>query len=102
MTEPIIKQMSINELIDLDEIFDGIDENEPTQQDLELAAIERILSDSEPTDLDREVLDMEFDLDSLETKPTPELVEALNDWSFRTDYRGNDDNGSVRVHVQIC
>lgn len=26
--------------------------------------------------------------DDLEVKPTTEMIEALNDWSFRTDYRG--------------
>jgi hypothetical protein len=30
--------------------------------------------------------------DDLEVKPTPEMIEALNDWSFRTDYRGNDED----------
>lgn len=40
--------------------------------------------------------------DGIISDPDPELVEALNDWSFRTDYRGNDENGSLRVQVQIC
>jgi hypothetical protein len=38
--------------------------------------------------------------DDLEVKPTTEMIEALNNWSFRTDYRGND--GSLQVQVQIC
>jgi hypothetical protein len=40
--------------------------------------------------------------DSIVRNADPELVTALNDWSFRTDYRGNDDNGNLQVQVQIC
>lgn len=40
--------------------------------------------------------------DSIVRDVDPQLTAALNDWSFRTDYRGNDDNGSLRVQVQIC
>lgn len=40
--------------------------------------------------------------DDIIKDPDPKLVEALNDWSFRTDYRGNDNDGSLQVQIQIC
>jgi hypothetical protein len=40
--------------------------------------------------------------DSIVRDVEPELTAALNDWSFRTDYRGNDDDGSLQVQVQTC
>jgi len=51
-----------NELIDLDAIFDEIDQSAPTQEELEWTEIEKIL-DSPLTEQEREILEMEFDLD---------------------------------------
>ena len=51
-----------NELIDLDAILDGIDQSAPTQEELEWTEIEKIL-DSPLTEQEREILEMEFDLD---------------------------------------
>ena len=51
-----------NELIDLDAILDGIDQSAPTQEELEWTEIEKIL-DSPLTEQEREILEMEFDVD---------------------------------------
>jgi len=48
-----------NELIDLDAIFDEIDQSAPSQEELEWIEIEKIL-DSPLTEQEREILEMEF------------------------------------------
>jgi DNA-directed RNA polymerase sigma subunit (sigma70/sigma32) len=52
-----------HELINLDPILDKIDQSAPTQEELEWAEIEKILNSPTLTEQEREILEMEFDLD---------------------------------------